>query len=150
MNAIGSSNLIRINSRGSQNEQSSSNSDVDITTFSDDKDLRGFAPIHSAAIEGDGNKMANILRQEGLAVDIPDRNDDRTALQWAARLGYDEITKALLGKAASIKRRDKDGKTALHWAAIEGREAVVKQLLDQDKDGDLIELMDKSELTALH
>ncbi|KAF2258890.1 ankyrin, partial [Lojkania enalia] len=74
--------------------------------------------------------MADILKQKGLDVDIPDRNDERTALQWAARLGHDDITKALLDKRASIKRKDKDEKTALHWAATEGRETVVKLLLD--------------------
>ncbi|RWV96252.1 hypothetical protein GW17_00041056 [Ensete ventricosum] len=77
------------------------------------------------------------------------KNNGKNALHFAARQGYVEIVKALLGKDPQLARRtDKKGQTALHMAVKGTSSEVVKALVDADPA--IVMLPDRAGNTALH
>jgi ankyrin repeat protein len=108
----------------------------------------GLTPLHKVVINADKDALIAIFTKKGFYIDIRDKKDDRTALQWAARLGHVAIVKMLLEKKPSIDSKDNDGRTALQWAAIEGRAGVVTLLLE--KGASVIETGDRLRRGALH
>lgn len=73
-----------------------------------------------------------------------------TALNWACRLGYDNIANYLLKMYPNVDVNlpDEDGYTALINAAMFGHTGVVKLLMDCDKTD--INAVTKDGMTALH
>ena len=108
----------------------------------------GLTPLHEAVIEANADALEDIFKQKGFDVDIRDKKDGRTALQWAARLGHVAIVEKLLGERPSVNIKDNDGRTALQWATIEGRVGVVSLLLR--KGANVAETGDRFWRTALH
>jgi ankyrin repeat protein len=53
----------------------------------------------------------------------------KTALHWAADLGYEDIVGFLVSKGADAHPRDSNGNTPLSWASRSGHVGVVRMLL---------------------
>ncbi|KAJ4015821.1 hypothetical protein NW752_006746 [Fusarium irregulare] len=84
----------------------------------------------------------------------------KTAVEWAAENGQNEVLLTLLAKKTTVPgvhvteaRRDEDGYTVLHLAAKKGFPYVVKRLQEDTKYAALLPVNDKSErdgMTPLH
>jgi ankyrin repeat protein len=89
--------------------------------------------IHDAVRNGD------LPRVQALLKDNPDLalsrdKVGRTALQWAAILGFKEISQVLLDYKADINARDSGGTTPLLFAILQGYKDEVQLLLDNKAD----------------
>ncbi len=82
-----------------------------------------------AVREGKPDTVKALLSARDTDVNATDENGD-TPLIEAARLGHDEIARALLAAGADYKMRDKNGKTPLMLAAVGGHDDVVHVLKD--------------------
>jgi len=79
-------------------------------------------PIHSAARDGDIDKLHAIL-SEGAEIDS--RNAcGLTPLHLAAFVGHEKIVELLLEKGADVNAIGRSGETALHEAAFQGFERI--------------------------
>jgi len=61
--------------------------------------------IHWVALEGDSDKVQQLIDEEGVDVDVRDA-DGRTPLEWAAVSGKTNVVQLLLHKRADPSARD--------------------------------------------
>ncbi|WP_042279041.1 ankyrin repeat domain-containing protein [Candidatus Protochlamydia sp. R18] len=95
-----------------------------------DKDERGLAPMHLAAMKGHVN-IVNYFTQhiKGIDINIRDRHYS-TPLHLAAKYGHIEAVNSLIStKGIKFNAKDKHGNTPLHLAAKYGHIKIVKALL---------------------
>ncbi|GFT20395.1 hypothetical protein NPIL_50101 [Nephila pilipes] len=90
-------------------------------------------------------EMAELLLRNQATVNARDFLG-QTALHFAAKNGYQEMTSLLLSRA-NIHIADLDGSTALHKAAEKGHTEVVKMLIQKKAD---VNVEDKNRQTPLH
>ncbi len=106
-------------------------------------------PIHSAAVDGDWERIAPLLA-EGASIDATVLDGvveaGATALCLAAGSGHGEVVSLLLERGANANHADVRGRTALHYAAEIGDSSVVGTLLAGGADGSV---QDKGGATAL-
>jgi hypothetical protein len=98
-----------------------------------EEEEEGEPGLHSAATDGDADKLKELLDAEGADADEADE-EGRTALHFAAGYGELECAKLLLGKGASVDLCDGNKNTALHYAAGYGQAESVKLLLEHGAD----------------
>src|SRR5690348_17096674 len=75
-------------------------------------DTRKFQAIHQAAMNGDTNRLDEILRTNAALVNVADY-DKNTPLHLAAMRGHPEAVKLLLEKGANVNFQNAAGMTAL-------------------------------------
>ena len=87
--------------------------------------------LHLACIEGNKEKVSELLEDETIAINAQDDNKE-TALHVACRLtsGDDWIVKKLLEKGADHLLSNADGKFAFHIACELGNSDVARAILD--------------------
>jgi ankyrin repeat protein len=91
-------------------------------------DTAKFQAIHQAAMDGDINKLNEILQTNPKLVNVPDY-DGNTTLHLAAMRGHAEAAHFLLDQGANVNATNNVAMTPLHLAAKEGFVDVVKVLL---------------------
>ncbi|KXJ25250.1 Ankyrin repeat domain-containing protein SOWAHC [Exaiptasia diaphana] len=77
---------------------------------------------YKSAMDGDISEIKYLLERD------PDMVDKKTALHWAAKKGYIEMTELLAGTGMDVNI--KTGYTALHFAVIHYHEAIISILVD--------------------
>jgi ankyrin repeat protein len=82
-----------------------------------------------AVRQGKPDTVKALLAARDTDVNATDENGD-TPLIEAARLGHDDIARALLAAGADYKLRDRSGKTPLMLAVLGGHDEVVHVLKD--------------------
>jgi ankyrin repeat protein len=97
-------------------------------SFAQGADFSGYNDIATVAARGNTDDVIRML-QSGRQPDLPDDNGE-TALHYAAQLGDQRMTQALLYYKAPVDPRDQFGNTPLHWAAQRGNTAVIQMLID--------------------
>ena len=88
----------------------------------------------NAIKQGDGTKVADLLRQQPELVRVLDEYD-KTPLHWAAEKDHVEIARALLDAGADIEAKTNWGDTPLNWAATLGSSNVADLLLGRGARG---------------
>lgn len=76
----------------------------------------------------------DMLKRHGSALDIealPSKGIKRTALSWAASLGYVEIVRELLRLGADPAHCDPDGRSALYWATYGGNKEIICSIVER-------------------
>ena len=69
------------------------------------------SPLHDACIDGDTERVRQLL-DEGAPVDEKDEYlNSRTALMWASLHGRTEVVQLLLAKGAAVDEKDEYGDT---------------------------------------
>ena len=106
-----------------------------------DTDPRGTSPLHVAAEFGQA-RAAEVLLEYAADVTRLDRENDASALSWAAFFGRPDVVAVLLGAAADPSQRNKHGLTPL-GCAIGGSEGRWRQfssasLSDWERAAELI------------
>ena len=91
-------------------------------------DLKGIAPLHCAAYNGDAQVFNLILKHAANKNPVRAANG-RTPLHIAARKGHFKVCKAILENVEDQNPKDTDGRTPLHWAAENGHLEVCRLLL---------------------
>ncbi len=92
--------------------------------------------LNIAAMIGDRKEVQRLL---GTGVNINGTDSlGRTALMWAAAMGYPDVVRLLLDKGANVNSRDYSGRTAMMWAAAKGHAEIVKLLCDSGGDIDAV------------
>ena len=82
----------------------------------------------------DINTVVAAVQQEGDAIDVNSGSSENPPLLVAAKAGYTEIVKVLLGVSDILVNKGNAGKeTALYWAASKGFAEVVKALLEHSE-----------------
>lgn len=66
----------------------------------------------------DDINTVQMLINKGADVNDQD-NNGQTALNWATRLGHDQVAKILIDNNADLNFQDNQGFTPLIWAAIQ-------------------------------
>eukprot|EP00042_Codosiga_hollandica_P053210 m.691609 g.691609 ORF g.691609 m.691609 type:complete len:1015 (-) comp58643_c0_seq1:413-3457(-) len=95
-------------------------------------DKRGRSPLHYAAYSGCADVCSELLRTDGIQVDIRDHLG-RTALDAAAFKGHDEVVEMLLEHEADPNSKDiPTGRTPLMVAALNDHRSVAEVLLDEE------------------
>ena len=100
-------------------------------SLSDNSGIKTNRPeaLINAAIKGDKEKIEKLLADKDIDLNYKDK-DHNTALMWAVRLEYDEITEKLIEAGAALEEKDNTGNTALLIAAyhgqISGAEILIK------------------------
>jgi ankyrin repeat protein len=89
--------------------------------------------IHDAVRKGDLATVQALLKDNPDLALSRDKGG-RTALQWAAILGFKEISQVLLDYKADINARDSGGMTPLHFALLQGHKDELQLLLDNKAD----------------
>ncbi|KAG9227950.1 putative ankyrin repeat-containing protein, partial [Amylocarpus encephaloides] len=89
--------------------------------------------IRLAAFNGHDIVVSYLLSNDSVSLEEHD-HEKRTALIWAAELGYKTVVKLLLDKDANVNARGGYYGNPLQAASAGGHEAVVKLLLDKDAD----------------
>ena len=84
--------------------------------------------FHSAASQGMLSSVRELLANEALTYDLPDRFG-RTPLHWAAEQGHRNVVLALLRAGASVDPRSQRKDTPIMLAASGGHEKLVRVLL---------------------
>ena len=90
------------------------------------------SPVADAAMNGDQNAIANLLRQKA-DVNAP-QPDGATAIQWAAYRNELGIADMLIAAGANVKLANRDGATPLGLAAEKGNAAMMEKLLAAGAD----------------
>ena len=91
--------------------------------------------------------MVKLLLDARVEYDIPQSDDGKTPLFWAAMKGNNEIIKVLFETGANVNSLDKYSKRPIHYATILGPLEFVKQLIEYGAD---ISVKDIYERTPLH
>lgn len=109
------------------------------------QDVHGVRPLHFAAMQGDGELAAALLKDSGqesgqdnpekkkIDVDAVD-GQGRTALICATVEGHTEVVKLLIDSGANRSLKDRNGADALEWAIDLEHYEIVK-LLDNSAHG---------------
>jgi ankyrin repeat protein len=97
-------------------------------SFGQGADFSGFNDIAIVASRGKTEDVIRML-QSGRQPDVPDDKGE-TALHYAAQLGDQRMTQALLYYKAAVDPRDQFGNTPMHWAAQDGNTTVIEMLVD--------------------
>jgi ankyrin repeat protein len=97
-------------------------------------DRYGRTELHYAALDGDAEKIAELIVQ-GISPGAPD-DDGRTPLHAAVQGGFFSACVALLEAGAPVNVRDANGNTPLSIAVFEsrGRGDIIKLLRDHGAD----------------
>jgi ankyrin repeat protein len=88
----------------------------------------------NAVKQGDGPRVAELLRQEPELITAADEYD-KTALHWAAEKDHAEIARMLLDAGADVEAKTNWGDTPLKWAATLGSANVAELLLGRGASG---------------
>jgi len=99
-------------------------------------DLKG----DHAAIEKQYIEAVTDLLDRGADIDEKSPAEGRTALMWAARLGFTELARLLIDRGASLEERERDGKgiTAFSWAVASCSAGVVRLLIEAGAERSLM------------
>ena len=123
-------------------------------------DRHNFSPLLLASIHGLAPAVKVLLKEGDGSLELRDRYG-RTALGWAAALGYYDVAKLLIDgpggmlkrlgrlsfwRGADIESRDDIGATPLIWATMGGAESIARLLVHKGAD---IEAKDGDGMTAL-
>ena len=103
--------------------------------------------LHYAASKGDKEIIKAFAERKDVDLNAFAGNHNVTALQIAAKNGFDEAVQALIDANASVDICNSDKHTALHVAVFFGKENVVKVLLRAGAD---IDKRDINGYTALN
>ena len=91
------------------------------------------------------SKIINALAK---GIDVNARDDlGKTAMQWAAEYGHDEVAKTLIAHGAQLDAKSKTGYTPLHLAVGRIYGTMVKTLLEHQAD---VNARDDGGWTPLH
>ncbi|KAK4221647.1 ankyrin repeat-containing domain protein [Podospora fimiseda] len=93
------------------------------------------------------NIVQELLRQEGIKINIRSTDDEKTPLFAAAVSGEDDIVKLLIQQGSDVNIKDKNGQTALFSPCEKGDSLVVAALVGGGID---VNVKDKRGLAALH
>ncbi|KAH0861955.1 hypothetical protein HID58_079166 [Brassica napus] len=105
------------------------------------QNLEGETPLYTAADNGHSLTDSHLAKIA--------KNNGKTALHSAARMGHVEVVKSLIGNDASIGfRTDKKGQTALHMAVKGKHEGIVLELVRPDPK--VLSVEDNKGNTPLH
>ncbi|XP_042207012.1 uncharacterized protein LOC121855904 isoform X4 [Homarus americanus] len=85
-------------------------------------------PLHSAAIVGDKQKLAEILQDNSINLEVQDRWG-RVPLVYAVMGNNQEAVEALLRAGARPDATDSHSRTALHYASYKGHLGCIKAIL---------------------
>ncbi len=97
---------------------------------------RGRTPLICAAMKGHTGVARAIVEEARTGLNLAD-DGQRTALNWASRLGLSELVWVLLQRRADPNVADSLGRTALLEAAAGGHLGIVSMLLDATVDVDV-------------
>jgi ankyrin repeat protein len=78
---------------------------------------RGVPVLHEAVRRG-RREMAMLLAGSGAAVDDHAGDDGSTPLHWAAKAGWTDFVRLLLGRGADVDAADSTGRTPLQWVLL--------------------------------
>jgi hypothetical protein len=104
--------------------------------------IQGQVDVWFAACQGDTDLVAAYI-DAGVIVDALDRRHGRTPLQYAAGNNNTAIMRLLVQAGANVHSegsRDKDSNTPLHFAALYGKTEAANYLLDNQADGNGVNL----------
>ena len=83
------------------------------------EDLLNPKKFFKAAEKGNLKKLVSFL-EEGIDINIKDKDDDATALHKASGQGHEQLVQLLIKKGADVNVRDDCKCTPLHWASSGG------------------------------
>ena len=111
---------------------------VDVNATADVVAWKGISALQNAALSQDNLPIVKALVAAGAdvlaTVHSAPRHSADTALHLAARNGFDDIVRFLIGHGANVNARDKRGATPLFWAAVADHAAAVRYLVSHGAD----------------
>jgi len=91
----------------------------------------GSEALIEAAKKGDVAAVNKALEGK---VDIDARQNNATALMWAAHNGHDDVAEILINKGADVNAKDAAGYTPLVYAALEGHTDILALMIKHGGD----------------
>jgi ankyrin repeat protein len=110
------------------------------------KEPQNCLELKSAAKNGDIAAVKHAL-DRGVRAHCRDYWDKKTPLHWAAIMGHEAMTRALVDGGAYLNAKDMSQATPLHNAAMMGHETVMRALVEGGAD---MNAKDNSYFTPLH
>lgn len=119
---------------------------VNIASFSNIVDVRGWNVLHHACALGDSALVTTLVTAEKENIEVEDTNGD-TPMHCAAVGGSVKVVDILIKAGGNVNYRNHQLKSPLHFACKKGHDSVVNVLIEADAD---INIEDKHKMTPLH
>jgi ankyrin repeat protein len=94
---------------------------------------RVVTPLHEAVRDGQSERAADLLREDGTDVNAQDEKG-RTPLHYTATNGEAGLAEMLIAGGADVNIQDDEGNTPLHWAIRNNFAAIAEMLLENGAD----------------
>src|SRR5215468_11841560 len=96
--------------------------------------------IIEACVEGDVERVREVLAHHPSQVNLRDDNIGSTPLIFAAHRGFRDVVELLLDSGADVHLRERiSDSTALHWSAVGGHPEIIQMLVDHGAELDAVD-----------